>query len=216
MSLFYISVIAACSVIPALAASFFKQGYWNGKYMPLFILLWLGSLNDLVSYFFIRARSYSSINGNLFVLFEFLVVTWLFSRMDEKRSPRFFLIAICFGVGIWIADNLFLHTLLDNNSLFRMCASFLIVYMCIDRITPHIIFDQQQPFRETELLLASGFLVYHAYKTFVEAFHVFPTLMGRDFYEKLWVILNITNIIANILFTIAIVWLRQKLEFILR
>ena len=93
------------------------------------------------------------------------------------------------GVSVWIIDNFLWHHITNNNSLFRMTSSMLITYLSFGRLHQLTILSDNRQFREAELLLISGLLLYHVYKTFLEAFHVFPTHMDVHFYIVLWVIL---------------------------
>ena len=216
MHLFYISAISACSILLPCGATLFRWSRMKEKYLPLTLLLALGILNETTSFISLHYCANNTVNGNIYVLADFLLVVWLFARLDTFISKIFLSLIMVSGLILWIADNLLLHSLSANNSMFRMVASLIIVYISIDKVNQLLFFSSPIRLKNTDLLLSIGFLTYHAYKTFVEAFHVFPMPKDRAFYEKLWVILGIINMVTNLLFTLAILCIRQKQEFTLR
>jgi hypothetical protein len=215
MPLFYVSVISALSILPPfiLAILFFRR--LNGKYLPLLVLLSFGLINEVISYVSIILHATNSINGNIYILADFLLVVWLFAKLNRHQSKKIISGLIIGGVAVWMIDNLLIHSLEANNSMFRMVASLIILYMSIDKVNHILFFKTRFSLKNTDLLICMGFIIYHTYKTFVEAFHIYPMKLGAIFYERLWVILAIINIITNLLFTLAILCIRQKQEYIL-
>jgi hypothetical protein len=215
MVLYDLTIGAVFSVVPALLVSLFRVDHWKGNLKPFFLLLWLGFANDLLSLSLAKAGFHTAINGNCYVLLEFILLWIWYKKLEGNMPNRLIYFILGTGCLIWLLDNCLLHSITVNNSLFRMCSSFLIVFMCFERINQLRLSYQGQTNRTTELFLLAGLLLYHAYKTFLEAFHVFPAHSGRQFFEILWGILDIIGIITNILFTLAFLWLHKR-AYILR
>jgi len=210
MSLYQVSILSAFSiVIPFISVvSRFKR--MRGKYLPLAVLLSIGFLNEAFSLITEYRGHFNSVNGNIYVLFDFVLTVWLFYHLASGLSKKFFVAVVIAGSIVWIADNFLVHSLYSNNSLFRMVASFLIVFLSIDKINQIIFSSGYIETNRTDLVLSAGFLVYFTYKAFVEAYHVFPMHPDKSFYIILWVILGIINMIVNLMFAIAILCISQK------
>lgn len=191
-------------------AAILRVNRMKGKYLPLIILIALGAINEGISFFSDCLGHYTPVNGNIYIFFDFFLTIWLFYHLNSGLSKKFLVAVVIAGSIIWIADNFFLHSLNSNNSLFRMVASFLIVFLSIDKINQIIFSSGYTETNRTDLVLSAGFLVYFTYKAFVEAYHVFPMHPDKSFYIILWVILGIINMIVNLMFAIAILCISQK------
>lgn len=186
-------------------------------YLPLMILLGIGITNEIISYLFIKYRSTNNINGNIYMLIDFVLLIWLFIRLSVSLSKRFIAALLIIGSIVWVLDNILIHSLANNNSIFRMTASLFIVIICIDKLNQLLFFRDPYGNRNTDILLSIGILSYYSYKTFIESFNVFPMPITRSsFYIDLWVILDLINIIMNLLFTAAIICIPQKQAYTIR
>jgi len=216
MSLYYVSVLSAFSILVPFLSVVARFKRMKDKYLPLAVLLITGFLNETFSLITECRGYFNSVNGNIYVLFDFILTVWLFHHLSSGLSKKFLITVVICGSLVWIADNLVVHSLYSNNSLFRMVASFLIVFLSIDKIN-QVIFSSGfiEPNRSDQVL-CTGFLVYFTYKAFVEAFHVFSVHQEKSFYIILWVILGIINMIVNLLFTVAILCISKKIRISIR
>ena len=201
-------------VFPALAAVF-RFKIMIPKYRPLLILLLLGLINESLSAIYIFSVKSNTINSNIYVLVEYLLILWQFNRLGTSYSKTFFTVLVTLGAATWFVDNLLLSSLQNNNSLFRMCSSLVLVYVSIEKANQLLFFNGIVLIRNPDLLISLGFFAYFSFKTFIEVFNVFPMRINPDFYANLWVILSVINIFTNLLFTLAIICIRRKEEFIL-
>lgn len=216
MDLFSFSVLSAFSITVPMLFIFVRWRRLKDKYLPFIILVLVGLSNELLSLNNAYTSHSNAINSNIFVLLEFLLISILFSKLHSGLSKTFILTILLLGICIWITDNFIICSLSTNNSLFRMIASLLIVYLSIDKINQLIFFSRLSSLMNIDLWLALGFLLFHTYKTFVESFHIFPMPLGRNFYETLWFIMNIINVFSNLLFTFAILCLPKKRVYLSR
>jgi len=174
-------------------------------------------LNESISLIYVYSHIPNTVNGNIYVLVDFLIVIWLFSNLALTYSRKFLASVIILGIIIWIVDNIFIHSISTNNSLFRMISSLFIVIISMDKLNQLLFFQNPYPNRNTDILLSIGILSYSSYKAFVEAFNVFPMPIDRlTFYFGLWVTLGIINIVMNLLFTAAILCIPPKQVFTIR
>lgn len=214
MSLFYISISSAFSILAPVLLICMRWKRLKSKYLPLSLLILAGLTNELLSLYNVYASHSNALNSNLFVLIEFLLTGILFLKLQSGISKTFLQTTMILGILIWVTDNLIINRLSSNNSLFRMAASLIIVYLSIDKINQLIFFNRINNLKHVDLWLAFSFLIFHAYKTFVETFHIFPMQLGQFIYEMLWLIMNIINIFSNLLFTFAIICLPQKRTYL--
>lgn len=215
MSFYYVSLLSALSIVVPFIAAMSRIKVLGRKYKPMVILLTIGLFNELFSSIVVQYFNNNALNGNLYVLIEYLLIIWQFNRLSGM-SKFFRTIILSLGVGIWLTDNFLLHSISQNNSLFRMLASLCIVYLSMDKASQLLFFKGPVLFKNTDLLICLGFFAFFTIKTYVEIFNVFTLPVKQEFYEGLWTILSVFNFITNILFTFAILCFRQKQEFIIR
>lgn len=215
MSLYYVSLLSAFSIVVPFTAAMSRIKVLGMKYRPLVILLTIGLFNEVFSSILVEYYKNNALNGNLYVLIEYLLIIWLFKRLSGM-SGTLHAIILSLGIGVWLTDNFILHSLTHNNSLFRMLSSLCIVYVSMDKAIQLLFFNGPVLFKNTDLLICLGFFAFFSIKTYVEIFNVFTLPVKWAFYEGLWTILAIINFITNILLTLAILCFRQKQEFIIR
>lgn len=178
------------------------------------LLLTIGLFNEIVSSIVVTYYRSNALNGNLYVLIEYFLIIWQFNRLSNI-SRRFLNIIVSLGFAIWLTDNFLLHSLTQNNSLFRMLSSLCIVYLSMDTAMHLLFFKDAAQSKNTDLLISLGFFAFFTIKTYVEIFNVFSMPVGKEFYEGLWTVLAIVNFITNLSFTFAILCFRHKQEYIL-
>jgi hypothetical protein len=217
MSFYLLSIISACSIAVPFGATMLRWNRLKHKYLLLAVLLTVGLLNEAASISKLSSGGSNCLNGNIYVLVDFILINLLFIKLRGTFSQKFFAILMILGVALWVTDNLVIHSLFSNNSLFRMGAALIIVLIAIDKVNQLVFTRDLALLKNTDFLLSTGFLVYYAYKTFVEAFNIFPMPIARTvFYRDLWVIMCVINIGTNLLITAAILCIQHRQESILR
>src|SRR6185312_6137737 len=119
--------------IPAVLA-IIRFKHVQGAFYPLVFLIWLGLANESLSIAMVFSTGSNTVNANLFVLAEFLLLLLQFFLWDTGSRRKYFL-AAGLGIAIWITDNLVLNTLSQNNSLFRAAYSFILLLFSISQIS---------------------------------------------------------------------------------
>jgi hypothetical protein len=213
MSLFKITLISAGSILLPIFAIIFRLGRLKTRYLPMALLIAVGAINEVTSILIINNNRTTSVNGNFYVLFELITIIWLFKNLRLNISLKFLNGMAITGFVVWILDNLVLHSLHSNNSLFRLVSSLFITYLAMDKVNQTMIFLINNENRKTDLLICFGLLLYFPYKAFVETFHVFTIKMGYDFTHGLWFLIAVVNMIMNLIFTLAILCIKPKQQF---
>jgi hypothetical protein len=181
---------------------------------PFFWLLWLGVINETISLFSIYTIRSNTVNSNIYVLLEFCLILLLYYRRSESR-PRKYLILAMLGLLVWLSDNFFINNISQNNSLFRVFYSFLIVFLSIDVMNRILVFDTSPLYKNCMFLIAITFIFYYGFKAYVESFNVLHIGLSREILTSLWKILYFVNVIANLLYTAAVLCMPKKQKFIM-
>jgi hypothetical protein len=181
-------------------------------FYPFIILLWLGLLNETISLAFIYTRQGNAINSNIFTLVEFLLILYQFYRWDLLRPVDYLIFAVML-TGVWIADNFWLNSITDNNSLFRFVYSMSILLLCLRQIARIIILQDMWFKGNAVFLICITFIFFYTFKVWVESFNMLHLGLSETFRSKLWLTLNVVDLITNLSLTVAVTWMPTKQRF---
>ena len=183
-------------------------------FRPFFWLLWLGVLNETISVVSIYTVRSNTVNSNIYVFLEFGLILLLYYRWNERRVRKFIVLGAV-GLLVWLCDNIFINHINDNNSLFREFYSLILVFLSIDVINRILVYDMTEVYKNAMFLIAIAFVFYYGFKVYVESFNVLHIGLSREMLTSLWKILYFVNVVANLIFTIAVLCMPKKQKFIM-
>ena len=201
--------------LPAIAAIFFYRRTPKG-YFPLFLMFWIGVFNEMLSHYLNQAIKSSAVNGNIYVLIEGLLLLWLFKNWGRLNNKYINLpvLAALFLI-TWGIDNFILNSVFQINSLYRCVYAFTIVFLALDQINFIVATHRKSILKESTFLLSVGFVMYFFYKVLIESFYLFDFGVSKILIINLYKIMQIVNLVCNIIFTIAILWIKKRQTFTL-
>ncbi|MGN6195276.1 MAG: hypothetical protein ACTHOB_10080 [Ginsengibacter sp.] len=214
MSSFLLEIALNYSIIGAAIIGIIRFQSIIRDYYPFIFIIWLGVINETLSLIFIFTLGSNTVNSNIFVLLEYLLVVYQFYKWNDKGLKKYVILALL-GLAVWSADNLILNSIHHNNSLFRAFYSFLIVFFSIDQVNKLIIYERGPLLKNPMFIICITFLLYYGFKAFVESYNMFHLGLSKALLRDLWIILYFVNGIANLLYALAVLWIPTKVKFIL-
>jgi hypothetical protein len=186
-------------------------------YQPFIFFTWLACMNDLLSMAMIKWYKSNATNGNIYVLLESLLLIWLFKNWGVLQKRAWHLSALV-GVllGLWIYDNFWLNKLETVNSLFRICYSFVLIFLSIDQINRLIIQERGNILRNAKFLICISIIVFYTYKAIIEVFYLIRLEASDEFYTNIFTIMIFVNFFVNLIYALAALWIPTKQKFTLR
>jgi hypothetical protein len=215
MSLFTIDIILNFSIVFAVVIGIFRFKSILKTFYPLVLFVCLGLANEILSLFLIIKENSYAVNSNIYVLIEFIILLWQFYKWNNSYFRTCFITGVI-GILVWITDNVFINSITDDNSIFRIYYSFVIVFFSIDLLNKAIINEKENILKNAVFLACAGFLAYYGLKVLLEVFNSFKINFNNSFYIKIWLTLSVANCIANIIYAIAILCIPKKQEFFLQ
>lgn len=214
MNYFLFTTISALSIaLPCILGLYRYKLLANSRYLPLLILLISGFLNECLSFVMIRWHHSNMVNANFYTLIEYLLYFWLFNKISYQ-SRIFIITGLSGGMMVWICDNILLHSLITSNSLFRIIASLVIIWLCIDKLSQLTFTGPTDKFKRSDLLLCFSLLAYFTFRGFIHVFKQFSIGQTPAFQIHLWMILCVLNILVNISLCITILWIPRQQQTI--
>ncbi|MGN6804015.1 MAG: hypothetical protein ACTHJN_19105 [Ginsengibacter sp.] len=207
------------SILPAGLIALARFNKWSMPYLPFLLCVWLACINELLSYILWRNHYYTSVNNNLYVLAEAILFLVFFRNMQvfEKR-PQVFQMLLLFLIILWSWENMDLGKITAVSSWFRIAYSFLTVVLSIalvNRLIYPVIYEpwlagERSIFLNPEFLIAAGAIIFFTFKMVVELFWWYGINHSAALRTNLYHIMMYINVIANIIYTLAIVWIPRK------
>lgn len=188
----------------------------DSTFYPFIFCLWIGLLNELISFLRTQNGHTTAINNNIYVLIESLLITWQFKNWGLLHRPRFlFQILFVLFISSWTFENFFVFKITYIGSYFRVLYSFVIVLMSVNGINDLIIRDKKDILRNPVFLICIGFIFYYTYKVLVETFWIYGLNYSRGFRNNVYFILTYVNLFANLIYALAVLWMPMKQRFTL-
>ena len=200
------------SILPAAIAGIVRQRVLGREWYPFLALLWLGLCNEALSLVLIYTVRNNTINGNMYTLIEYLLILYQFYYWNRGGKTKYALLAIM-GTMIWLTDNLILHSLRQDNSLFRAFYGFILVFLAIEQINMRIINSNIRLRNDAVFIVCCGFVLYFSCRAFMEVFDVFGVSFSDAFEANLFLAMAAVNCIANLTYTTALLCIPVKQRY---
>jgi len=211
---FYVQLILSFTVIIAAIIGVVRIKRIHHSYYPFICFLWLSVINELASVIFIRIYKTNAPNSNIYILLEFILLLWLFSTWSFRKKSQLIILLIILTL-VWVADNLFIHSLFLFNSAFTVAASCVILYLSINEIN-HLLFSEAKNLlKNSRFIISMTFLIYFSYNATVEVFYIFKINFSDSFYHNLFLVLVFLNLFSNLMYAVATLWMPTKQKFTL-
>lgn len=213
-SFYYITI---WSILLPLIISLVRLRKIATAFYPFLFVIWAGCVNELIAHFIVSKGYSNAIPSNIFTLMEACFIVWFFYRMElPKYIRKIWLLLIASFIFSWIIENIFLGRLEAHfNSYFNILSGFAIVLISINVINDLLV-KETELLRNPLFLLCIAFIVYFTYRILVEAFWLSGQNISREFMIKVYDIHSWINLVCNIIFAFAILWMQKKQAFTLQ
>lgn len=188
----------------------------DSAYLPFFILLWVGCINELLSIGLMHYGNQTAINNNIYVLLEALLILSFFrtSKISLQKYVVFFLL-ISSCVVFWMIENFFISTIKHISSYFRIYYSFIVVILSINAINYLLFSERNSLLKLPSFLVSACFVIFFTYKILIEAFWLKGLNNSTPFRDNVYTILVYLNLFVNLVFALVALWIPKKQEHML-
>jgi hypothetical protein len=185
-------------------------------YRPFIYLIWIGCVADALSLYFALAYRNNLAVGTVYRLCESLFLLWFFNRLGVfKNHKQLYSLGGIFII-IWVVDNFF-------NSRFNVRVTYFfdviyalsIVLLSISVIN-QLLFTEKELLKNPTFLICAGLIIYFTYKIIERLFGLYGLKSSMDFRRSVQTILLLINCFANLIYALAVVWMRKRQPFTLK
>lgn len=188
----------------------------NSAYYPFIYCIWVALVNEILGYFLIYNGISNAINNNVYVLIEAVLITWQFQRWGIfQRIKPVAIILIFILIISWAIEAFLIKGIKYNISYFRIGYSFAIVLMSINMLSDLITKDRKSIVKNSTFLICTGFILYFTFKVLTGVFWLYGLGQNQEFRKSIVWILIYFNLIANLIYALAVLWMPTKQRFTL-
>lgn len=211
---FALLVFFSLSILIAGVLAIIRFKNINPVYYPFIYCIWMGCANEIYSLVLVLNGRSNSVNNNIYVGIEALLLTYFLVKTRLFRAgPRFFYFIATGIVCCWIFENIILHKIFTVSTYFRIAYAFLLVLMSIMVINNLITSTHKKIFSNPVFLICTGIIVYFTFKIVVEVFWLYGLNLSPAFQAVVYDIMNYINLFTNLIFALAILWMPRKQVF---
>lgn len=218
MITFIVRHISSLSIlIPAIAA-FVRFRKLDESYLPFLVFIWAGMLNEAVSITLSYTIRNNILSNNIWFLLEFSLILWQFHRWQlfDRNKKLFYGIIILLST-IWTVDNFFIESIFKRFcSYFIIASSYTIVLTSISMINRLIVQEKEIVWKNVSFIICGGFLLFYSISILTESFYKYGFKAFPGLSSGVFEILRRINIITNLIYFVAILWMPTKRKFILQ
>jgi hypothetical protein len=188
----------------------------DSRYHPFIFLVWIGCINEMLSFVLVHQGKFTIVNSNIYVLLESLLTCWFFKRMHIfKRAPWLFWITIFCLIFLWSVENLLLYSVTHYSIYFRIFYSSLIVLLSIVLVNLFLLTEYQPVIRNGGFIICTGFITYFLFMVLVNSFWLYGLTGSKSFLLYVSKILVYVNLFTNLIYALAILWIPKKQPYLL-
>ena len=207
-----VQVLAFSIIVPA-AAAIIRFNKINQIYFPFLLCIWIGLLNEFISYILINIFHVSnSVNTNIYCLIEALLYTWLFKNFNLFLNRKLYILLMSSLCVAWLIDNFIISKISWFDSYFTILYSLIIIFMSITIIN-RLIVSQINLLSNSIFLICTALVIYFSLLALMQIFWLYGLNSSRSFRLNIYRIMAFINLSVNLIFALAILWMHRKQEF---
>jgi hypothetical protein len=209
-------IVSSFSIGLAAALSLIRFTKIEQSFVPFVVLVWLGLLNESISYILTHSGHSNAVNSNIYTLTESILLLWFFLLQGSfSANKRFFYFLAAIFIAAWVVEKFFLSDIRRFSSYFTTFYSFCVVLLSIHTINRLIAGEPKYRAFNAVFLICVAFILFYTYTLLVEIFWIYGLNSGPEFRVQVYRILALINLFVNLLYAVAIIWIPRKQEYTL-
>jgi len=210
---YWISVFMSFSVCIAAVIAAVRIRNLDPVYLPFILCIWIGTINELIS-FVLAQNGYANIaNNNIYILIEGILLLWQFKRWKIINS-RVFPTLVLLLAGTWFYEIHNLHALQNLHYCYRLLYAAIMVICCINFNNKLIISHANALVTNPGFLISTGYILYFIPKIVADTYWLYNANSSIEFLTAVFWVMATTNLLINLLFITAIIWIPRKPDYI--
>jgi hypothetical protein len=182
-------------------------------YLPFIICIFVGAVNEVIS-FVVAQNGYSNLpNNNIYILLEGILILWQFNRWKVLRQSAFMILAAVF-FGTWLYEIHNWHTLQHLHYYYRLLYAAVVVICSVNYYNRLIISHLKSLVTNPGFIICTGYILYFTLKMVCDSWWQYAPESSTEFLTAVFFSMISSNLITNLFFILAIIWIPRKPDYI--
>jgi hypothetical protein len=208
-------IIGSYSIAIAAIIGLVRLRFMHRSYQPFILIITMSLVIEIISNILIHFKKSNAIAVNVFGLCEGLLWLWQFTKWNGFKNQRQLHITRITIVAVWMIENIIMRKMFSFSSAYAVVFSFVVIFFSINQVNRQIIEEKANLYTNAKFLICCGAIIFFTYRILIECFYLLDLHKSTRFLANVFMILAFVNLIVNLLFAIATLWIpkRQKFSF---
>jgi hypothetical protein len=165
------------------------------------------------------AFSTLGVSYNIYAIAEFSFLRWVFHKWGLfNNNQKVFLSIIVVFLLSWFLSTLLIKGFYKRNHYFAIAYSFALIFFSISAFNKLVVQERKSMLRNPKFWICLGIVIFFSYFAISSSVKIliFRNDDNKEFFDKLQDINVYANLLANLLYAAAILWIPNKKNFITR
>ena len=153
---------------------------------------------------------------NIFSYLDFYLFLWLFHNwgLFNRKKSTFITLASVFFV-IWLLEGLLSTGFVTHNVYFFTLYSFALIFFSVSTFNKAVVHERISIFKNPKFWICIGLIIFYSFfiLVVVTSISLFNVNVSREFRRGLQAIAVYSNLLVNLLYAVAAIWIPRKKNF---
>ena len=153
---------------------------------------------------------------NIFSYIDFFLFLWLFHNwgLFNRKKSTFISIASIFFIE-WLSENILLTGFIKHNLYFFILYAFALIFFSVNTFNKMVVHERSSIFRNPKFWICLGIIIFYSFFIVVvtTGLSLFMHNVSKEFRRGLWSISVYSNLLVNLLYAVAVIWIPRKKNF---
>lgn len=153
---------------------------------------------------------------NIFSYIDFFLFLWLFHNwgLFNKRRSTFITIASVFFL-IWLGENVLVTGFVKHNFYYFLLYAFALIFFSVSTFNKMVVHERSSIFRNPKFWICLGLIIFYTFFILVvtTGISLFNNKVSVQFRRDLQEIGAFSNLLVNLLYAVAVIWVPRKKNF---
>jgi hypothetical protein len=153
---------------------------------------------------------------NIFSYLDFFFFTWLFHNwgLFNRKKATFITIAAVFFL-IWVVTNAVFTGFVRDNVYFFMLYSFALIFFSVSTFNKMVVHERTSIYKNPKFWICIGVIIFYSFFVVWSStgISLFMHNTSREFRRGLQAINVYSNLLVNLLYAVAVIWIPRKKNF---
>ena len=211
---YYLAVVFSLTVSIAVLIGWIRFSKIGPVFYNFIFLITIALLNEMVGMVLSKIYQSNAVSINIYSLLEGLIITWQFKRWGLFRRKTLFYFLFILLPAVWCFEVFYLSSLFEFTSYFIIVNCLVIVLLSISMINKLLVTDSAPLLTNSIFLICMCFITLYTYNALIEVFWIYGLDASRSFRLYIYRIFYFINLLTNLTYALAVLWIPKKREFI--